>query len=34
LYPVMAGIEQFYDVETMPFEDALSRLRVFDERSR
>jgi hypothetical protein len=34
LYPAMASIEQFYDVETMPFEEALSRLRVFDERSR
>jgi hypothetical protein len=34
LYPTVAGIEQFYDVETMPFEEALSRLRAFDERSR
>jgi hypothetical protein len=34
LYPAVAGIEQFYDVETMPFEEALSRLRAFDERSR
>jgi hypothetical protein len=34
LYPAVAGIEQFYDVETMPFEEALSRLRMFDERSR
>jgi hypothetical protein len=33
LYPVVAGIEQFYDVETMPFEEALSRLRAFGERS-
>jgi hypothetical protein len=33
LYPVMAGIEQFYDVETMPFKEALSRLRAFDESS-
>jgi hypothetical protein len=34
LYPAIAGIEQFYDVATMPFEEALSRLRAFDERSR
>jgi hypothetical protein len=34
LYPAVAGIEQFYDVEAMPFEEALGRLKVFDERSR
>jgi hypothetical protein len=34
LYPAVAGIEQFYNVETMSFEEALSRLRAFDERSR
>jgi hypothetical protein len=34
LYPAVAGIEQFYDVETMPFEEALRRLRAFDERSQ
>jgi hypothetical protein len=34
LYLAVAGIEQFYDVETMPFEEALSRLKAFDERSR
>jgi hypothetical protein len=34
LYPAVAGIEQFYDVEMMPFEEALSRLKAFDERSR
>jgi hypothetical protein len=33
LYPVVAGIEQFYDIETMSFEEVLSRLRAFDERS-
>jgi hypothetical protein len=34
LYPAVAGIEQFYDVETMLFEEALSRLKAFDECSR
>jgi hypothetical protein len=34
LYPAVAGIEQFCDVETMAFEEALGRLKVFDERSR
>ena len=34
LYPVVAGIEQFRDVEKMPFEEALGRLKAFDERSR
>lgn len=34
LYSAVAGIEQFYDVETMAFEEALSRLKAFDERSR
>jgi hypothetical protein len=34
LYPAVASIEQFYDVKTMPFEEALSRLKAFDERSR
>ena len=34
LYPTVVGIEQFYDIETMPFEEALSRLKAFDERSR
>jgi hypothetical protein len=27
LYPAVAGIEQFYDVKTMPFQEVLSRLR-------
>jgi hypothetical protein len=27
LYPAVAGIEQFYDVETMPFEEARSSWR-------
>ncbi|XP_062213702.1 uncharacterized protein LOC133914663 [Phragmites australis] len=34
LYPVVVGIEQFCDVEKMPFEEALGRLKAFDERSR
>ncbi|KAE8821002.1 retrotransposon protein [Hordeum vulgare] len=32
LYAVVAGIEQFCDVSTMLFEDALGRLKAFDER--
>ncbi|XBH57849.1 uncharacterized protein [Aegilops tauschii subsp. strangulata] len=34
LYPAVAGIEQFCDVDTMAFEDALGRLKAFDERLR
>ena len=34
LYPAVAGIEQFYDIDTMAFEDALGRLKAFDERLR
>jgi hypothetical protein len=34
LYPAVAGIEQFYDVEKMPFKEALSRLKAFDECSQ
>ena len=34
LYAAVAGIEQFCDVGTMPFEDALGRLKAFDERLR
>ena len=34
LYPAVAGIEQFCDVEKMAFEEALGRLKAFDERSR
>jgi hypothetical protein len=34
LFPAVAGIEQFCDVETMVFEEALGRLKAFDERSR
>ncbi|KAE8774737.1 retrotransposon protein [Hordeum vulgare] len=32
LYAAVAGIEQFCDVSTMVFEDALGRLKAFDER--
>ena len=34
LYPAVAGIEQFCDVEKMSFEEALGRMKAFDERSR
>jgi hypothetical protein len=34
LYPTVTSIEQFYDVEMMLFEEALSRLRAFDEQSQ
>ncbi|CAM0877177.1 unnamed protein product [Alopecurus aequalis] len=33
LYAAVAGIEQFCDVENMAFEEALGRLKAFDERS-
>ncbi|XP_073355026.1 uncharacterized protein [Aegilops tauschii subsp. strangulata] len=34
LFPIVAGIEQFHDVTTMAFDEALGRLRAFDERVR
>ena len=34
LYSAVAGIEQFCDTEKMAFEEALGRLKAFDERSR
>ncbi|XP_037424666.1 uncharacterized protein LOC119289451 [Triticum dicoccoides] len=34
LYPAVAGIEQFCDIDAMAFEDALGRLKAFDERLR
>ncbi|XP_073363066.1 uncharacterized protein [Aegilops tauschii subsp. strangulata] len=34
LFPVVVGIEQFCDVTTMAFDEALGRLRAFDERVR
>ncbi|KAL9253542.1 hypothetical protein AKJ16_DCAP06673 [Drosera capensis] len=33
-FTVVAGIEQFYDLETMPFEEAIGRLKAFEERAR
>ena len=33
LYPAVASIEQFCDVASMPFEEALGRLKAFNERS-
>lgn len=30
---VIAGIEQFYDLKTMPFEEALGRLKAYEERT-
>uniref|UniRef100_A0A8I6WMZ8 CCHC-type domain-containing protein n=1 Tax=Hordeum vulgare subsp. vulgare TaxID=112509 RepID=A0A8I6WMZ8_HORVV len=34
LYAAVAGIEQFCDVDKMPFEEALGRLKAFEERTR
>ncbi|CAM0955068.1 unnamed protein product [Alopecurus aequalis] len=34
LYAAVAGIEQFCNVETMPFEEALGRLKAFEERTQ
>ncbi|KAE8804572.1 retrotransposon protein [Hordeum vulgare] len=34
LFPIVAGIEQFCDTATMAFDEALGRLRAFDERVR
>ncbi|XP_078441496.1 uncharacterized protein LOC144711381 [Wolffia australiana] len=31
--PIIAGVEQFCDIDTMLFEEALSRLKAFDERT-
>lgn len=31
LYALVAGIELFCDIETIPFEEALDRLKAFDE---
>ncbi|XP_051115698.1 uncharacterized protein LOC127240890 [Andrographis paniculata] len=33
-YPVIARIEQFCDLTTMPFEEAVGRLKMFEERIR
>lgn len=29
---VIAGIEQFYDIDTIPFEEAICHLKAYDER--
>ncbi|KAM3193511.1 hypothetical protein ACQJBY_070252 [Aegilops geniculata] len=34
LYAAIAGMEQFCDLETLLFDDALGRLKAFDERLR
>jgi hypothetical protein len=34
LYLAVVGIEQFYDFKKMLFEEALSRMKTFDKRSR
>ena len=34
LYAAVAGMEQFYDLSELFFEDALGRLKAFDERLR
>ncbi len=31
---LVAGIEQFYDIDTMPFEEAVGRLKAYEERMR
>ena len=34
LYPAFTGIEQFCNINEMAFEEALGRLKAFDERTR
>ena len=34
LYAAVAGMEQLCDLETLQFDDALGRLKAFDERLR
>ncbi|KAL4352257.1 hypothetical protein GQ457_06G019090 [Hibiscus cannabinus] len=31
-FPIVAGIEQFHDLETMPFEEAIGRMKAYEER--
>ena len=31
---VVAGIEQFYDLKTLAFDEAVGRLKAFEERTR
>ncbi|KAL9266493.1 Alpha-galactosidase 1-like protein [Drosera capensis] len=33
-FPVVVGIEQFFDIEAMPFKEAIGRLKVYEERAR
>ncbi|KAL4385163.1 hypothetical protein GQ457_15G023990 [Hibiscus cannabinus] len=32
-FHVVAGIEQFHDLETMPFEDVIGRMKAYEERT-
>ncbi|KAK8696624.1 hypothetical protein V6N13_001756 [Hibiscus sabdariffa] len=32
-FPVVAGIEQFHDLKTMPFEEAIGRMKAYEERT-
>ena len=32
--PIIAGVEQFWDMEEMSFEEAVSRLKVYEDRTR
>ncbi|GMI90323.1 hypothetical protein HRI_002701600 [Hibiscus trionum] len=32
-FPAVAGIEQFYNLETMPFEEAVGRMKAYEERT-
>ena len=32
--PIVSSIEQFADIETMPFEDAVGRLKAYEERNK
>ncbi|XP_042472199.1 uncharacterized protein LOC122054838 [Zingiber officinale] len=32
-FPIVAGIEQFYDLESIPFEEAIGRLKAYEERT-
>ncbi|XP_042386485.1 uncharacterized protein LOC121978174 [Zingiber officinale] len=33
LFPIVAGIEQFHDLETIPFEETIGRLKAYEERT-
>ncbi|XP_042396841.1 uncharacterized protein LOC121986987 [Zingiber officinale] len=32
-FPIVVGIEQFYDLESIPFEEAIGRLKAYEERT-